>query len=72
MNQLVELFDLVAQFDGERVGLKLAGVADCFHCRKKLFSNQNPTVGIRLAETGKKVRRVSFNALFGSGALKGY
>ena len=55
MNQFVELIDLIAQLNGKRVGLKLAGVADCFHCTKRLFGNFNPIVGTRLAETGKLI-----------------
>ena len=31
VDQLIELFDLVAELDGKRVGLEDAGVADCFH-----------------------------------------
>jgi hypothetical protein len=31
VDDLVELLDLVAEFDGQRVGLKLTGVADGFH-----------------------------------------
>ena len=55
MNQFVDLIDLIAQLNGKRVGLKLAGVADCFHCTKRLFGNLNPIVGTRLAETGKLI-----------------
>ena len=32
-DQLVELLDLVAELDRQRIGLKLAGVADGFHVR---------------------------------------
>jgi hypothetical protein len=31
MNQFIELFDLVAELYGQRIGLKFAGVANCFH-----------------------------------------
>src|SRR5205823_5228386 len=38
VNQLVELLDLVAEFDRQRVGLKPAGVADGFHCSVSITS----------------------------------
>lgn len=41
MDQFVELLDLVAEFDGQRVGLKFTGVADCFHALAGLVL-QNP------------------------------
>ena len=31
VDKLVKLFNLVAEFDGQRVGLEVAGVADGFH-----------------------------------------
>ena len=32
-DQFVKLLDLIAELDGERIGLKLAGIADGLHVR---------------------------------------
>ena len=44
VNKLVELLDLVTEFDRQCIGLELAGVADGFHGTWRLLQELEPKV----------------------------